>query len=181
MLSKISDGAVIAAIISAVVSIVVLAGQKKQNKKLIKANVIVQQRIEWIGKVRELTAEYIAEISKINSILYFLLKSVDADNEEEYRKIMNEFIQIRNKSNVLFLRLCLYLNNEEEHSDLINLMREFQRELIKLIQYEKENEMLNPSYISEYSFDTDILQTNIVGKIRNYLKIEWERVKEEVN
>ncbi|EMF0068531.1 hypothetical protein O5W33_002501, partial [Enterococcus hirae] len=58
MLSKISDGAVIAAIISAVVSIVVLAGQKKQNKKLIKANVIVQQRIEWIGKVRELTAEY---------------------------------------------------------------------------------------------------------------------------
>ncbi|EMF0086648.1 hypothetical protein PID88_002464, partial [Enterococcus hirae] len=52
MLSKISDGAVIAAIISAVVSIVVLAGQKKQNKKLIKANVIVQQRIEWIGKVR---------------------------------------------------------------------------------------------------------------------------------
>ncbi|EHK2906845.1 hypothetical protein J7H74_002342, partial [Enterococcus faecium] len=90
MLSKISDGAVIAAIISAVVSIVVLAGQKKQNKKLIKANVIVQQRIEWIGKVRELTAEYIAEISKINSILYFLLKAVDADNEEEYRKIMNE-------------------------------------------------------------------------------------------
>jgi hypothetical protein len=181
MLSKVSDGAVLAAIISALVSMVVLAGQRKQNKKLIKANVIVQQRIEWMGKVRELTAEYITEISKINSILYFLLNAVDAENKDEYKKIMNEFIQVRNNSNDLYLRLCLYFNNEEEHSNLINLMKDFQIELIKFIEHEKKSEGLNPSYIYEFAPNTDGLQMIMINEIRKYLKDEWERVKEEVN
>lgn len=181
MLFKVSDGAVLAAIISAVVSMVVLAGQRKQSKKLIKANVIVQQRIEWMGKVRELTAEYITEISKINTILYFLLNAVHAQNEDEYNKIMNEFVQVRNNSNEIFLRLCLYFSNEEEHSYLINLMKEFQIKLIEFIEYEKKSEGLNPSYISDFAPNTDGLQMIIVKEIRKYLKDEWEGVKKEVN
>lgn len=59
-------------------------------------------------------------------------------------------------------------------------MKEFQGQLIKLIQYEKENERLNPSYISEYAFDTDNLQIIISDEIRKYLKDEWDRVKKDI-
>ncbi|EMF0328892.1 hypothetical protein KGC94_002274 [Enterococcus faecium] len=93
---------------------------------------------------------------------------------------MNEFVQVRNKSNELFLKLSLYFNNEGEHSKLIGPMKEFQGQLIKLIQYEKENERLNPSYISEYAFDTDNLQIIISDEIRKYLKDEWDRVKKDI-
>lgn len=172
-------GAIVAALISTIANIFVLVKQKKQNEKMIILNVIISERIEWIHEVRKLTAEYITEISKINSILYFLTDAIDR-SDQDYKKLMNEFVQVRNKSNELFLKLSLYFNNEGEHSKLIGPMKEFQGQLIKLIQYEKENERLNPSYISEYAFDTDNLQIIISDEIRKYLKDEGDRVKKDI-
>ncbi|EMF0307639.1 hypothetical protein [Enterococcus hirae] len=177
---SIEMGVIIAAVISAGANIYVLIQQRKQNKKMIQLNIIISERIEWIHEVRNLAAEYITEISKVNTILYFLTSAIDS-SDHEYKKLMKEFIQVRNKSSELYQRLTLYFNNENEHSKLIAPMRDFQVNLTRLIQREKEYGSLNPSYINEYAFDTDNLQDIISEEIRKYLKAEWERVKKEMN
>lgn len=176
---SIEMGVVIAAVISAVANICVLIQQRKQNKKMIQLNIIISERIEWIHEVRNLAAEYITEISKVNTILYFLTEAIDS-SDQDYAKFMKEFIQVRNKSNELYQRLTLYFNNENEHSKLIGPMRDFQSNLTILIQRENEYGGLNPSYVAEYAFDTDELQEIISVEIRKYLKAEWERIKKEI-
>ncbi|EHR4437612.1 hypothetical protein K7Q63_002167 [Enterococcus faecalis] len=59
-------------------------------------------------------------------------------------------------------------------------MDDFQKKITEIIQYEKDNEGLNPSYISESELDTNLLQSNIVKEIRNHLENEWKQAKKDV-
>ncbi|EIR3975486.1 hypothetical protein LWX97_002632, partial [Enterococcus faecalis] len=58
---------IIPALIPALISMVSLYLQKKQNKKMLNANVIVAHRLSWMKDVRKLSGDYVAEASKINA------------------------------------------------------------------------------------------------------------------
>ena len=170
---------IIPALIPALISMVSLYLQIKQNKKMLNANVIVAHRLSWMKDVRKLSGDYVAEASKINAICYFLIKSID-NNDEEYKKLIDEFIEVRDNLYELYFNLLLYFSDDNKYREVIGYMDDFQKKITEIIQYEKDNEGLNPSYISESELDTNLLQSNIVKEIRNHLENEWKQAKKDV-
>lgn len=157
--------------------------QRIQNDKLLKSNLIVKERIQRIHEIRNLTSEYLSTASRINSIIFFLVAAIENESKEEYRKLIDEFIEVRNKTNELHFKVRLYFNGEQNEKKIVPLIEDIQKNYVDFIQYENEigeEQFINPSYINEFEHTDSTYMGVLTSEFSDYLSNEWNLVNEEL-
>ena len=149
-------GAILAAIVSFVSIITNVVFIQAQSKKQRTAEIITNNRVEWMQELKKWTSEYISYI------------------ESDYDKISSEDIDKYLKDTIeISTRINLHLNLKgKQDKEIMNVIEEINLSFEKKPQPTKDKESI---YYDEIKRATHLLQ--LLVKI--YLKIEWERVKVE--
>lgn len=128
------------------------------NKKTSYINTVTAERIKWITKVREYIAEFYTDI-------------------DYYARSDDDMIEKVNRTNLLRMKIKLYLN-PEENQDIIVLIDEL-NDLLKYARIGTSRILLN-SIQRERTRQILYHELNqLVLKTQTMLKAEWEKVKKE--
>lgn len=158
----------IVAVVSLVWVIVSFFKTQKNIKQQLNVNYITDKRAEWIKEVRQEVSEFIS----VARPLYCNEIYIGSEGEEEFRDFIEQK-KIDFQSN-LELRQSI-----TEHILHLKLLMNFQGDIdVVIIKHiEKIQEDIEALRFSNIDFDLDAL----VDLIQIYLKLEWNRIKFEVN
>lgn len=148
MFEGISVGAVGAAFIAAIVSLVGLIISKEQK--------ISDFRQSWVDELRKEISQYLANINAISDKL-----SIGFDSQENKVKELSDlYIRLNTSSFLITLRLN---QNEEKSKKLLDCMSRF-----KELYNDEKN--IKPKFIRP-------IEAELLDSSRDLLKSEWDRVK----
>lgn len=147
-MNEISVGAVGAAIIAGLVSVLGLIIGKEQK--------VSEFRQAWIDDLRKCMVAYVVNINAISDILRLKKAKGEISNEE----FLSKYQSLNDASNGIIFRI-----NEEEDTakKLLESMRKFE-------ELSKDNSRLTPEGIQ-------IIEGDFINASRKLLKFEWKRVK----
>lgn len=164
-----------------------------QQAELKKNELKSQNRQEWINRVRTLFVNYFDHTSSFITVLnkyYFKKSSSDNDeiSEEEYNSMVveyNNYIITLNKYNY---EVDITLSsNDKIDREIATLVYKFHTNFILLAKeldvyyssFSPNFQSITMSYLDNHSItqDMDLINKDILNKIKILLKSEWEKVK----
>lgn len=138
---------------------------RENNKESIKANLTTKARIEWIEKVRELIAEFVAILFQWGE-LYDEYKSLSSESKNQTRrKELNKLLdEKKDRIDILKNLIKLYFPNDEDKT----FLNHFEKSMNLLIssKNDPEKKLLYHQSLNE-----------LIEESRSYLKKEWDKTK----
>lgn len=164
--------------------------ENKRNNIQIDANIVWKARVEWIQKVRNLTAKFVSaannyissdnnKLSKKNfemmwekSRLLILYFGPDSAADKDIN-IMNKYSN-KSKNEKIVQLIKEICDIAEDYSLHLKSMKEYEHGVSKCKTHRKYALASKKKYIRQYKDKINIL----IESMRIYLKIEWNRTKE---
>lgn len=150
--------------ISAIINIFVVRGQSKKQRT---AEIITNNRVEWMQELKKWTSEYISYIEY----------NYNKTSPEDIDKYLKDVLEISTRIN---LHLNLKGKQDREIIDKIKELNKSLEEILKLT----EKRSLDQGNVNSDELNQKIKKTredsnSLLRLVKIYLKVEWERVKVE--
>lgn len=158
--------AIIAALVTILISLINLIysiitrhldkkSERISQQKALSVQYITDKRVEWIYQVRLLVAEYVSTVIDLKQAK----KGISVQNIKEYRE----------KIRADYYKLKLYFNGYDKRDKMI---LGYMKHINDIILDGKNSKESNLRLVSDMN--------QLIAAAQNYLKLEWERCKLEV-
>lgn len=148
-----------------------------------RSNIVSKSRVEWINRVRELSAEYITARDNSYSKRIMYLKNYKNEKiRNKTEKLYYESLEQQDEAQRLYNLLKLYFavntDNAKVHDNLRSMKRMLQADLKEMNLVKKnedEDEIRN--LVKKMEIRRDRINISFSREMNRYLNKEWHRTK----
>lgn len=148
-----------------------------------RSNIVSKSRIEWINRVRELSAEYItARDNSYSKMIMYLRNYKNEEIRDKIEELYYESLEQQDEAHRLYYLLKLYFaensDNAKVHDNLRRMKRMLQTDLKEMNfvnQNEDEDEIRN--LVKKMELRRDRINISFSREMNLYLNKEWHRTK----